>query len=82
MKLDHEYLIKLSKENLIDECRHLAFELGRAVRTATLRDQFAMAALTGMLAATRETEYVSWDTMASAAYRAADAMLAAREEKK
>ena len=44
--------------------------------TLTLRDQFAMAALTGMLAAN-----YSGDRVAKAAYQVADYMIAAREEK-
>ena len=46
------------------------------IEQATLRDQFAMAALTGMLAAN-----YSGDRVAKAAYQVADYMIAAREEK-
>ncbi len=42
----------------------------------TLRDQFAMAALTGMTANTNTDE--SYDVIVGDAYRYADAMLAAR----
>jgi 2,4-dienoyl-CoA reductase-like NADH-dependent reductase (Old Yellow Enzyme family) len=43
----------------------------------TLRDRFAMAALTGMLAG--DPNYpTTWEDAADAAYLAADAMLAAR----
>ena len=46
----------------------------------TLRDQFAMAALTGLLAA---LEYdTPADRIAEQSYAAADAMLEARKEKK
>jgi hypothetical protein len=48
--------------------------------TLTLRDQFAMAALTGLLSA---LEYGNpADHIAQQAYAAADAMLEARKEKK
>jgi hypothetical protein len=47
------------------------------IEAATLRDQFAMAALTGMLA----TNY-SRDRVAESAYQVADYMLGARKEKK
>lgn len=46
----------------------------------TLRDQFAMAALTGLLAAL--THGSPADHIAKQAYAAADAMLEARKEKK
>jgi len=47
--------------------------------TLTLRDQFAMAALTGLLASCK-TDCI--DTYVRDAYRMADAMLEARKEKK
>jgi hypothetical protein len=47
------------------------------IEAATLRDQFAMAALTGMLAAN-----YSGDRVAKSAYQVADYMLEARKEKK
>jgi hypothetical protein len=57
--------------NALDQIRNLKSE------QITLRDQFAMAALTGLLAA-------NWapDRAATNAYRTADYMLAARKEKK
>ncbi|MBK8638609.1 MAG: hypothetical protein IPN92_10090 [Chromatiaceae bacterium] len=46
-------------------------------RATTLRDQFAMSALAGMLAG--DPNYPpTWEEAAAAAYLAADAMLAAR----
>jgi hypothetical protein len=48
--------------------------------TLTLRDQFAMAALTG-LSANPQYDW-NWAKMAEHVYRAADAMLEARKEKK
>ena len=47
------------------------------VETVSMRDQFAMAALTGMLAAN-----YSGDRVAKSAYQIADYMLEARKEKK
>lgn len=47
------------------------------VEVVTMRDQIAMAALTGMLAAN-----YSGDRVAKSAYKIADAMLAARKEKR
>ena len=47
------------------------------IQQVTLRDQFAMAALTGMLAAN-----YSGDRVAKSAYQIADYMLEARKEKK
>jgi hypothetical protein len=47
--------------------------------TLTLRDQFAMAALTGLLASCK-TDCI--DTYVRDAYRMADVMLEARKEKK
>jgi hypothetical protein len=57
--------------NALDQIRNLKSE------RATLRDQFAMAALTGMLAAN-----YSRDRVAESAYQVADYMLGARKEKK
>ena len=57
--------------NALDQIRNLKSE------RATLRDQFAMAALTGMLAAN-----YSGDRVAKSAYQVADYMLEARKEKK
>jgi hypothetical protein len=58
-------------------------EMLKGIRTEnpTLRDQFAMAALTGLLAAELEYDNPA-DHMAKQAYIAADAMLKAREENK
>lgn len=47
--------------------------------TLTLRDQFAMAALTGLLA---DPECGAWAKVAEYAYTMADLMLEARKEKK
>lgn len=49
---------------------------------ATLRDQFAMAALTGWIASTRDPEASDWEPRwwAERAYQTADAMLAVREK--
>ena len=44
----------------------------------TMRDQFAMAALTGLIA--RAGEYASTDAFVSSAYKFADAMMKAREK--
>lgn len=44
----------------------------------TLRDRFAMAALTGRMA--RNSDYASWADAAADAYECADAMLAEREK--
>lgn len=50
--------------------------------TAVLRDQFAMAALTGMLASFKENHQLSSITVyAEDAYKMADAMLKEREKK-
>ena len=54
-----------------------AREYAEILLTLTLRDQFAMAALTGMLAAN-----YSGDRVAKSAYQIADYMLEARKEKK
>ena len=54
------------------------------VATPTLRDQFAMAALTGFtnqVEGQQSPTTWAWDGLAQAAYRAADAMLKAREDK-
>jgi len=45
----------------------------------TLRDQFAMAALTGLIPSISSS---NWTKIAEHSYEVADAMLAAREEKK
>jgi len=50
--------------------------------TLTLRDQFAMAALTSMLAPVQDIRDGTPDRAAQLAYRFADAMLEARKEKK
>ena len=61
------------------------FNVGRrqptlpTTETPTLRDQFAMAALTALIS---ETEYHAWDKIPSTAYAFADIMLEARKEKK
>lgn len=47
----------------------------------TLRDQFAMAALTGIIAAPTTSEDASMQVMAEDAYRFADKMLAERAKK-
>lgn len=50
-----------------------------APESPTLRDQFAMAALTGLIASdTAEHHHVSVEAVAHSAYAIADAMLAAR----
>ena len=49
------------------------------VEQPTLRDQFAMAALTGMMATNSTNDVMAY---VRDAYKMADAMLAAREEKK
>ena len=68
-KLTDDHLL-----NALDQIRNLKSE------RATLRDQFAMAALTGLLSA---LEYGNpADHIAQQAYAAADAMLEARKEKK
>lgn len=59
-----------------------AYELRDALHAArmTLRDTFAAAALTGMLTDQSRARFNA-DTMATDAYRLADAMLKARETK-
>lgn len=52
----------------------------RDERCATLRDQFAMAALSG-LGADPNTADMECETVARCCYKMADAMLAAREDK-
>lgn len=52
--------------------------LERLERLPTLRDQFAMAALMGILACP-ENVVVTYEEYATSAYRQADAMLKARE---
>jgi hypothetical protein len=47
---------------------------------ATLRDKFAMAALTGMITISKDV-LISYEEIAQAAYCYADAMLKAREGK-
>lgn len=62
---------------------HFMKEIAEADRIA-LRDKFAMAALTGMLADPEGTVYSDNDTrnlIAKRAYALADAMLRARQEK-
>jgi hypothetical protein len=59
--------------NALDQIRNLKSE------RATLRDQFAMAALTGI---TRGTPVSAAQSAATCAYLFADAMLEARKEKK
>jgi hypothetical protein len=49
------------------------------IEWVTMRDQFAMAALTALIS---ETEYHAWDKIPSTAYAFADLMLEARKEKK
>mgnify|MGYP003341518341 CR=1 FL=1 len=49
------------------------------IEQPTLRDQFAMAALTGMIQSISSSD---WKKIAAHSYQVADAMLAAREEKK
>lgn len=49
--------------------------------SATLRDQFAMAALTGLLSSTNTPPNVNMHEAALSAYLVADALLAAREAK-
>jgi hypothetical protein len=50
--------------------------------TLTLRDQFAMAALTSMLAPVQDIRDTTPTRAAELSYRFADAMLEARKEKK
>jgi hypothetical protein len=57
-----------------------AEEYARFLMQPTLRDQFAMAALTG-LSANPQYDW-TWERMAEHAYIAADAMLETRKEKK
>ena len=70
---------------MTDEIRTLKImskEMAQAkfmIEAATLRDQFAMAALTGIV---RGTPVASAQVAASCAYVFADAMLEARKEKK
>ncbi len=45
----------------------------------TLRDELAMAALTGLLSASKGAGVINGDELARNAYRFADAMLAARK---
>lgn len=52
-------------------------ENGRLEAVITLRDQFAMAALTGLIAA--DTIYYSVGPIVKEAYEAADAMIEARK---
>ena len=54
-------------------------EIEEAERRTRLRDEFAMAALTGMLAA--NVRHYHPEALAADAYLTADAMLAAREKK-
>lgn len=70
---DHE------KDLIIQQQRDLIAIMQNPIMTINpnLRDQFAMAALTGMLAAN-----YSGDRVAKAAYQVADYMLEARKEKK
>ena len=57
-----------------------AEEYARFLMQTTLRDQFAMAALTGLLA--NERNDGTAEAIANVCYKAADAMLEARKEKK
>jgi hypothetical protein len=58
--------------NALDQIRNLKSE------RATLRDQFAMSALTGMIPSISSS---NWTKIAEHSYEVADAMLAAREKK-
>ena len=60
--------------NALDQIRSMKSE------RATLRDQFAMAALPALIAKRHPTEH--WVEVAEGAYTLADMMLAAREQKK
>lgn len=50
----------------------------RSPETATLRDQFAMAVITGLSANPKSWEALDYATAADVSYKQADAMLAAR----
>jgi hypothetical protein len=56
-----------------------AREYAEILLTLTLRDQFAMAALTGLMS---DPECGAWGKIAEYAYTMADLMLEARKEKK
>ncbi len=75
-----DYLVVKNKESL----ENLKPEKSRqypAVQAETLRDKFAMAALTGYLASIPDDVNVRPDLVARSAYEMADAMMEAREMK-
>ena len=53
----------------------------KSPETPTLRDQFAMAALTGFVASGKLSKVYTQEVLAGASYQIADAMMRAREAK-
>jgi hypothetical protein len=52
----------------------------KLVPALSLRDKFAMAALTGLLASPIDRKWSNWRRMADDSYHIADAMMEAREK--
>lgn len=65
-------------EQKTDEQRQLEAQAMQRLQLERLRDEFAMAALQGMLADTQVRQ--SWQDFAKDSYELADAMLAARTQ--
>jgi hypothetical protein len=75
MRMSELHAERSTEQMLEDEVCSLQRQLRE---TATLRDQFAMAALTGLLA---NPDAAKYKDRAEVAYNYADAMLKAREDK-
>jgi hypothetical protein len=76
MEIDMSEELSAYMRNLEDRAARLQKELGR---TATLRDQFAMAALTGLVVANYGRKDIDPMDVASWAYGISDAMMEARK---